>query len=300
MTGHEVLEYLEGLEPLDIKAGEEHYDCPDCDDEDGHFRVNRKKGIYHCFKCGIGGRLSTLNLVPKDKTFTSLDSHGNRVKVEVQSVEELLSTLTLERVLDTSSGMPGVIYDYFNSRGLTESDMNRYNLSAVEEEGPYWDRGLLFWAPTPTQTPQYFVARGVLGSSHPRYLNPPNPKNFLWTTFSLNQVPSRMVFIEGALDAIRVSKIKPAGGILGSQLSHGQIEFIASMVNRGLKEVDILLDRPKHRKINRKGRRIANELDKTMEIYNQIKDIVKARPLFLEHASDPGAASLDYLSDLLN
>jgi len=291
-------------------SSEEIYDCPLCDDSGGHLRINRRKNLWHCFKCGDGGLVDPLlNIMNKDKPLFSFDTDkGIKAPITTLRVEDIIEKYEFDTILKkgyrNGSYKPDLIdssiVEYFLGRGYTLNQLIRYGLSSSPEY-PYFGRGILYWRRYKDANPTYFVARAVI-TPDPRYLNPTNTKDFLWTTFYLDSIPRKMVLVEGALDAIHTSVVCHAGGILGSSLSDLQIEFICDLIDGGLEEIDILLDKPKARKFNEKGKPIRNETDKTYIIYNQIKDLglKRCRPIFMEHASDPGSASIEYLMQLVS
>lgn len=311
-----------------LKTTEEKvYDCPLCDDTGGHLNVNEKKNLWHCFKCGSGGKVDPLRGILKNVPFTTVPNHNsdiniNTVRIPIsQIIEEanfsrIINRRNKDQLLRLESksniygkadiwGVDCMIFEYFaDRRGWSINEMIRYKLSH-SIVAPYDDRGVIFWRPTKDADPKYFVARAIPPlTDHPRYLNPPNTKDFLWTTFYLDKIPKKMVLVEGAMDAVPTARVCPAGAILGSQLSDGQINFIYDLKKGGLKEVVVLLDKATARKkiLRQDGttRTLKNETDKTMCIYNQLKDFIKVTPVFMEYAKDPGSASPDYLEDLIN
>jgi CHC2 zinc finger len=301
-----VLELIKFQKPIRVKDnGYKVYFCPYCDDETGHLHLNLKKNFYHCFKCSTNGKINSFGWSGKGPVFYA-DQYKDKQhldgKIDTLDFNDLMKTLNFRDLNHDYKGVTEqLIYNSMKNRGLTVDEMRRYDLS-VTDDYPYTGRAILFWRPLEESSPKYLIARQVC-SPPPKYLNPMVVKDFLWTTFYIDQVPKSAVLVEGTFDAITLSRYGyPAMGLLGKTLGKKQLDFLFDLQEKGLKEIKIMLDRPGFRKYKiTEGRKRAlpNEVDATMILYNKLKDYFKVKPIFLEHAHDPDSASEDYIVELL-
>lgn len=103
------------------KDGETWYRCPFCGDSPNsqkmHFSVN-PQGLYHCFRCGVGGRLTSKEYLALVSTGSNTGTQGN------EPLRANTGSYTVDDTLDEL--LPGAATRRFSS-------LDRYHLE------PNWD-----------------------------------------------------------------------------------------------------------------------------------------------------------------
>lgn len=261
-------------EPVRKKGVQEFYNCPYHEDKNGHLGVERKKGIYHCFKCGISGKLKDL-VVPlesfRDKVEESLfPKDPEEVPKEVTKIE-------LPREFRPITDEVGLPYRYLKHRGITDEEIYEYNMGYCST-GFFAERIII-----PIYQGEklvYFLGR-TYTNGNPKYLNVNAPKGgTIFKTFSgrVDQV----ILCEGVFDSLNIGKYFPSISILGKEINgNEQIWSIA----KSAKEVFVLLDRDAY---------VAGFA--AMSVLNVY---VKAHVMLLEGAKDPGELSEQEIRKIL-
>jgi DNA primase len=128
------------------------YICPfiGCNDDSGHFHVNKLKRVYHCFKCNKSGRLKDLDYeVSTD--FIDIDSLKSAFdEAFLTSFEEIKLPEDYEIV---NSDYPDM-YSYLLKRGIDDIKIQKYKIgcTSTDKRTYIWfpdfdgDGNLLFWS----------------------------------------------------------------------------------------------------------------------------------------------------------
>ena len=221
---------LNGLgEPVRKKGHQLFYNCPFHEDNKGHFGVDTKRGIYHCFKCGVSGRIKDLDtplLEFKEKIEEFL--YGEKK----EEAKDLLTLPKEFKLVDRKSGMP---YTYLRDREVTKQEIRNYKLGYCSS-GVFQDRIIV--PIYEGDKLKYYVGR-TYTNRQPKYLNAPVDKGgAIFKTFK-GKV-DRSIICEGIFDAIRIGKLFPAIALLG-KVVNGSPQ-IASIL-KSTKEAFVMLDR---------------------------------------------------------
>jgi len=202
------------------------FTCPGCDKPE-HLYVHRSKALYICFRCGLRGGLLK-DLVGRKSEWRRLcrlsEAREGPSEAEVD-LGGCLYPLTGEA---PPRGTPVAgATRYCLRRGLNQSQISRYMVSAKPFDGrvwfPYWSRGRLTWA----------IGRSM-GAVEPKTLDMGSDKPL----FGLHVYrPVGDVFlVEGVFDHFAT----PGSlALCGSTISHTQL---AELVSLELSRVFVLLD----------------------------------------------------------
>ena len=136
----EVESYIQskGLDYKKVNGGKEIATaCPfnGCDDdhrnnEEYHFNINTETGQYHCFKCNEKGNLITLKKHFGDlqkKSTTQSVRNKNRMPTTMSKVAEVCH-----------NNLPSEYRKYFQDRGITDENIDKYKLGYGEFDGKKW------------------------------------------------------------------------------------------------------------------------------------------------------------------
>lgn len=220
---------------------EERYNCLFCSDSSFHLYVNRDKGLYHCFKCGSGGRLI------QDKKDNTVDYRKLTEVVKGIRKDILGSTVVVDRVIKSLPhnlrivGQPAKTWRtseelsqahaYLCSRGLDNEIMGDFDIRvSLEKTGPHREC-IIF--PNPGVDPEeYFVCRRYT-DMQPKYVNAPWPKNgFLYSPPLGLDYNETLVICEGIFDVIRVYEYcENVAGLLGKKATYEQLQVLKNFKN---------------------------------------------------------------------
>lgn len=239
------IEYKFGtpIETQNSRRGREYrFNCPFCvenrgdPDTKGHLFVNEKYGIYHCYRCGAAGKIS------------SEDSSGYSPEV-VASNEELLqsmiSVLSEEKeMIDILIPRKKALEDksarlYLNGRGFTDEVIDLYDLRVG---GIY--SNLLGYVVIPNQVKlevmtDMYCARSFVGSK-PKYRNPIESRSSLcvYNLHRVEQYPDRMIVCEGAFNAMAAGK--DAVALYGKECSEAKLsKFLSKRPKKIIVNLDL-------------------------------------------------------------
>lgn len=220
-----------------IEDSEYRINCPYCSDDKFKMYCNVAKGLYHCFKCGTSGRI-------QDDNESSLENWRDvRIK-EMTTSTVVVDTwnkynkpkrtlpLCCPLVSSKPCGMqeyPAASFEYLRKRGITNQDMERYNIQcSLEKSGPY--KNTVIFPIYENTKLAYFVARKY-DDSKPKYINAPWSKEgtvFKSYTGKIG-VDAVYVLCEGIFDAIAINKAGyNAIAILGKQMTGQQLSKLTS------------------------------------------------------------------------
>lgn len=186
------------------------FDCPYClenrgdPDTKGHFFINNKTGLYHCYRCGEHGILRpekpSNNEIKynEDKMINNSDILEDLLEMFESTTEKFDKIIPLKKAIDDP-----VAKKYMNSRGFSDDQIVEYDMRVGGLGSP-----LLGYVVIPNITKQIiktdmYCARTFLDSEK-RYLNPPQSASGK-SVFNLHRIPEnpdRIIVCEGALNAI--------------------------------------------------------------------------------------------------
>lgn len=220
-----ISQWINGREPQKVlPGGEALYQCPLCK-KNQRLQVNKRKGVWHCHKCGLGGRL------PKTGKESSALLEGEFFE-ESGSLEDY-SPITRDGVhwkYLTGRGLkPHVIFDLHPHYGPVNT------LVYFPLYRPYEER------------PCYFTGRSILQSATAPYHNPAEgtfrykKSELLWGLHrSGREFFQHIILCEGIFDAVW----QPDGlALMGKSISPSQVETLKGL---GPIEITILLDGDAH------------------------------------------------------
>jgi DNA primase len=265
---------LGGLgEPLRKKGDQEFYNCPYHEDEKGHLGVNLKKGIFHCFKCGVSGKLDDLKV--------SMSEYENKVKDFLLGKKEDKPKedfkLSLPESFTKITQESGMAYRYLVNRGITYEEIEDFNIGYCTF-GPFEERVIFPIYKADRLT--YYVGRAYT-PREPKYLNAPVPKaGNIFKTF-VDRVDAAII-CEGIFDAIKIGKKYPAICILGKVIN-GNDQIIS--IAKATKKAYVLLDR---------------DAQKEGFIASQVLNYyIPTQVMLLEVTKDPGDLTDEQLEKIL-
>lgn len=230
------LDYSQVSYPINTRDSKEiRINCVYCADESYHCYVNLSKKVFHCFRCGVGGK-------------TNLDSEVARnLYLKEASKNETLQQdgqIKLPEAVKTPSKLTVTAIKYLAGRGIFESDVERHGIYCAAPKSIYFGRLII-----PTQRrgmfADYYVARAYTKLSFPKYLNPPGGKR---TAFESPKEPDRyfpqywpiheLMLVEGPIDMLKASRHGPTIALLGKEL----MTHIARYIVANYSKVRIMLD----------------------------------------------------------
>lgn len=219
------------------KAGEYELCCPACadrigiEDETGNLGINLVKGVFHCWRCGWSGKLSTLI-----KNFDELTA-GHRIpKLDLSSIvpldwrkrPRLDDEISLPAgYVEVRPGDPGAfagrVLDYLRGRGFNDLEISRLRPGYTLDEprrGEIDARGRVI-LPVSRQGRAVFWQARSWGELTPKVLGPRLAEELHKPVWGLDDVPRGgvLVIAEGILSGCA------AGGAasLGAKLTESQI-----------------------------------------------------------------------------
>ena len=195
-------------------------DCPFCG-KIKHFYVNTAKGVYHCFKCGEGGRLS-----------------GDLIKYVTKSGHRISPSKATETKLQLPKGLrPITKHDelYWSYAKKRNALQFRDKLYIAQNYPEYLTVGLPL---LPHSSPPTFLFGRKLLLAGPRYRYYQNTKGVIAKSF-LGKV-ERGVIVEGFFDLTNMCKILPTIALLGKGWDDIKIKKIHKFIT---KKIYICLDK---------------------------------------------------------
>lgn len=210
------------------------YYCPHCienvgkPDNKGHLWVHIEKLVAHCFRCGysarientIGGyNLSESKLLTDEEKASLLEDALNPQEWD-QGEPRFLYKIPEER---PQVGTP--YYDYLISRGVSEFEMQYYDIRVGSIFNKYYGRVVVPNNVEDGVLTDMFVARTIYPTEPRRYLNPPG-ENKSRNVFNLSRIPedTPIIICEGVFTAISAGPQSVA--TYGKHVSDLQIEMI--------------------------------------------------------------------------
>jgi DNA primase len=216
-----------------------YYFCPFCHHYKPKLAVNVNKRKWHCWKCGAAGNtlLSLLRKlhVSREQIAELSSILGEEVyKFKDDKPTEGILILPQEYQPLYVNGNKQAI-SYLNQRGITESDIIKYQLGYCEK-GLYWGR-IIIPSFDVSGRLNYFVGRDITNKSKLPYLMPPISKNVVGFESIINW-KHHIVLVEGAFDsmAVKINAIPLFGKTLSKRLRE-------KIIKESVNEIYLALDR---------------------------------------------------------
>lgn len=236
------MKYYEGLvdsvlDPVGESGGGKDiiYRCPFCEGikGSGHLYINYDKNLYHCYKCGVGGRdIRSLlrlmgisleeevpvSLLQRNSKSMELDKLLNPTekKIEGRNVDK-----TTKFFMEHTKDLSPVSRQYLYNRGISDEEILMYHMrEGIDRRGSYVEglRGqnyagrILVPSLVENNKVSYFVARDYMNSSTRKYLNPPADLAYssedVWNLTLARKVSSTVIICEGVFTAIAAGRGK--------------------------------------------------------------------------------------------
>ncbi|MCK9596751.1 toprim domain-containing protein [Candidatus Pacearchaeota archaeon] len=215
--------------------------CPYCPDKKGHLTINLKKKLYHCYRCGRGGKLEEL-----------LNEQGingvyfGNVKESFKDRKTILNgkiNLTLIPILHNNSHIAKIAYEYIKGRGISDEIIERYLLSYTDDKKylgmliiPFFEDGKLV----------YFTTRRFLGKGK-KTLHPAKEeinKASSQVLFNYEHLKNEVIIVEGPFDCLKMLSLgfKNTTCLLGSYFSD---EHIKLLLKKKINHIILMLDSDK-------------------------------------------------------
>jgi hypothetical protein len=217
-------DYVEELSTHDLR-----YECPKCKElgkrvDDKKLYVSYDTLIFHCFRCGWKGKLSSENVLDEgssNKLIRTLSKYKPQV-VEVDETDDIL--YKLPSVVPSRSD-PAVVY--LEQRGVSYEDILKFNMRvpSIEDQSRFFGRIVIPNKLILNKWTDMYSARAYIDLT-PKYLNPKNsPKNR--TVFNLHNISDycdQIIINEGVLTSIVAGYDSVA--TYGKAVSDQQIDMI--------------------------------------------------------------------------
>jgi len=226
-------------------SGNRAYRCPFCNHHKPKLEINftkNKKGNnpWHCWVCNEKG-LKLSYLFKKAKVHSEYFKELYTLVKPDSTIEETnlpktKATLPKEYIslIDTNNILAKHARVYLKKRGITKSDIIKYNIGYCED-GDYANRIII---PSYNENGElnYFTARAFKKGIWPNYKNPPTTRNIIPFENTINwNLP--LILCEGPFDAIAIKRnVIP---LLGKTLQPSLMEKI---VTSKVKKIYIALD----------------------------------------------------------
>ena len=238
------------------------YNCPYCADiegveSDGKYNccVNYRDGYFHCWKCGIAGKISRIlkdfggNSVVgeyykeiksiRDSQEYQLYKNNALVKSELVEVDNLLTLPDNYRRISSADKESYRAYMYLKERGLDYDIINDFEIGYVPWSDDYKMRSRIV-IPSYDQyrNLNYYVTRDYTGKQKLKYINPNiDKKTIIFNEGKVNW-SDNIILCEGVFDSFVLPNSIP---LLGKVLNEDFAVYQA-LIERARAKVIILLD----------------------------------------------------------
>jgi len=185
--------------------------CPSCENSRWNMNVNIEKNVFHCWACDYAGTIYKLFRDLKLSFDFDIAFTKNEPKVEQNENDDAVLPEDTVEIKDSPSRQ--VIIKYLKSRGMVESDIEKYNIMWCPLTGR-----ILFAFYNPMGDLIFWNARTIYKDVKPKYIHAAVSKK---TRILKYDGESKEIFlVEGVFDAIAVNKLgKSVIMLMGSSVS---------------------------------------------------------------------------------
>ncbi len=218
---------------IDGNTGELYFKCPFCvGEKTGNkryvFGVNVNKSVYGCVRCNESGNLKGLCRDLGINLNGSISTKNNGIDI-VNCQDEIID-IKYESFKDNPKAKYMIEYQYAEERNFLDVECG------TSVEHPYY---VIFPIFNNEGDLVYYQGRIALKGDYKKKknVNPRHKKpSILYTPYGYS---NELILVEGVADAITVK----GHGILGSELTKGQIKFIHRLINDGVvNKITVWLD----------------------------------------------------------
>lgn len=163
---------------------------PEHDDSNPSFRIDRLTGVAHCFSCGF-----------KTNIFKYFGVFTNPVPIKIAKLKQKIRELSKSTAgLDMPVGAVPYTKPY---RGLSPKTLKHFQAFYTNQVEMLQDR-IVFPIWDITQKIQVFVARHILSSGNPRYVNYPGGVQIPLFPPQITAKTTSIVLVEGIFDMLNL------------------------------------------------------------------------------------------------
>lgn len=163
---------------------------PEHDDSNPSFRIDRLTGVAHCFSCGF-----------KTNIFKYFGVFTNPVPIKIAKLKQKIRELSKSTTgLDMPLGAVPYTKPY---RGLSPKTLKHFQAFYTNQVEMLQDR-IVFPIWDITQKIQVFVARHILSSGNPRYVNYPGGVQIPLFPPQITAKTTSIVLVEGIFDMLNL------------------------------------------------------------------------------------------------
>jgi len=185
--------------------------CPSCGNDRWNMNVNIEKNVFHDWACDYAGTVRKLFIDLKISYDFDITFASNKPKVEQDINDEAILPEDTMEIKESESRH--IIIKYLQSRGMIESDIQKYNIKWCSKTGR-----ILFAFYNPMGDLIFWNARTIYKGAKPKYIHAAVSKK---TRILKYDGESKEIYlVEGVFDAIAVNKLgKSVIILMGSSIS---------------------------------------------------------------------------------
>lgn len=210
-------------------ADEMIFICCFCDDQTGHLQYNKKKGCYHCFRCGASGNRRDFHQLAYTIPPVTSQTQSNRHNPEVALFDKALRPLPAY-----SSRHQQLLTDYALTRGWSGRwEIAEHPSLPFRLVLPVRQNGRLV----------FYQARTIRTKVKPKYSNPKKGDGWLGGSellYRQEHEDGDVVLCEGCFDAWAISSCRGFTGCatFGKEVSAQQLQQICRITQRPVVALD--------------------------------------------------------------
>lgn len=220
------------------------FNCPFCrengdthNDHKMYIRYDKlKPGVFWCHRCESKGRVALNDLIISGSVTDAYDLLNKYLSSDIVNDEEESEYYIIPKTKPSNNSMP---YEYLKSRGITDEDIEYYNIRVGElDNKQFYGRIVIPNKVFSKRWTDMYIARTFLGDKI-RYKNPSSSKSHS-LVFNLHNIEDncdRIIINEGVINSIIAGRDSVA--TFGKYVSSDQLKLILS---KNPKKVYVSLD----------------------------------------------------------
>lgn len=133
----ELIDVVKEFIKLDRSGGDYVAKCPFHDEKTASFKVSKSKQIYKCFGCGVSG--DAIDFVMKIRAISYIEAIkilANKYHVDLKEIENTKRVYKKPESKYTNTGLSKVILDWFATRNISISSLDRLKVTCAQEWMP--------------------------------------------------------------------------------------------------------------------------------------------------------------------